>query len=38
MRGKHFSTNDEVVATADEYFADLSEKHYRDGIHILEER
>ena len=38
MCGKRFSSNDEVIAAVDEYFADLPEKHYRDGIHNLEER
>lgn len=38
MRGKHFSSNDEVIAAVDEYFADLPENHYRNGIHKLEER
>ena len=38
MRGKHFSSNDEVIAAVDEYFADLPENHYRDGIYKLEER
>ena len=35
MRGKRFSSNDEVIAAVDEYFADLPEKHYRDGIFII---
>ena len=38
MRGKHFSSNEEAIAAVDEYFEDLPEKHYRDGIHKLEER
>ena len=38
MRGKNFSSNDEVIAAVDEYFADLPENRYRDGIHKLEER
>ena len=32
VRGKRFSYNDEVIAAVDEYFADLPEKHYRDGM------
>ena len=40
MRGKSFSSNYEVIAAVDEYFADLPKKHYRDdnGILNLEER
>lgn len=38
FRGKRFSSNEEVIAAVEGYFAGLSENHYRDGIHKLEER
>ena len=38
MCGKRFSTNDEVIVAVDFHFAELPEKHYRDGIHNLEDR
>lgn len=34
--GKHFASNDKVIAAVDEYFAHLLENHYRDGVHKLE--
>lgn len=38
LRGKRFSSNEEVIGAVERYFADLPEKHYRDGIHRLEDR
>lgn len=38
MRGKRFSSNEEVIAATEGYFADLPKGHYSDGIHKLEDR
>lgn len=38
LRGKRFSSNEEVVAAVDGYFEGLPDSHYRDGIHKLEDR
>lgn len=38
MREKHFSSNDEVIAAVVDYFAELPENHYKNGIHKLEKR
>lgn len=38
MRGKRFSTNDEVIAAVEAYFTDLPDSYFRDGIHKLESR
>ena len=32
LRGKHFSSNEEVIAVLEEYFAVLAESHFHDGI------
>ena len=37
-RGKHFSSNEEVIAVVEEYFAGLVESHFHDGINKLEDR
>lgn len=36
LRGKRFSSDEEVVAAVDQYFVDLPETHFKDGIHLLE--
>lgn len=36
--GKRFSTNKDMIAAVDEYFAGLPDSHYRDGINLLEKR
>ena len=38
MRGKRFSSNDEVITAVEAYFAALPDSHFRDGIHKLESR
>ena len=38
LAGERFSSNEEVVAAVQGYFADLPENHYRDGIMALEHR
>lgn len=37
MRGKRFSSNEEVIAAVEAYFNSLPEIHFRDGIQKLEE-
>ena len=37
MRGKHFSSNEEIIAAVEAYFSSLLESHFRDGIHKLED-
>jgi len=34
--GQRFSLNQEAIAAAERYFADLTKNHYRDGIMALE--
>jgi histone-lysine N-methyltransferase SETMAR len=34
--GQRFSSNQEAIAAVEEYFADLTKNHYRDGIMALE--
>jgi hypothetical protein len=36
LAGQRFSSNQEAVATVGGYFADLTKKHYMDGIMALE--
>ena len=38
LRGKRFSSNEEAIAAVEQYFAELPENHYRDGIKLLEDR
>lgn len=38
LRGKRFSSNEEVIAAVEGYFAELPENHYSQGIHKLEDR
>lgn len=38
MRGKRFSSNEEVITAVEAYFADLPDSHFMDGIHRLEDR
>jgi len=38
LAGQRFSSNQEAIAGADGYFADLAKNHYRDGIMVLEHR
>jgi len=38
LRGKRFSSNEEVIAAIKDYFAGLPENHFKDGIHKLEDR
>lgn len=38
LRGKHFSSNEEVIAAVEGYFEGLPEDHFRKGIHELENR
>jgi histone-lysine N-methyltransferase SETMAR len=38
LAGQHFSSNQEVIAAVEGYFADLTKNHYRDGIMALEHR
>jgi len=35
LTGQRFSSNQEVIAAVEEYFADLTKNHYRDGIMAL---
>lgn len=37
FRGKQFLKHEEVIAAVEEYFADLPESHYRNGINKLED-
>jgi len=36
LAGQHFSSNQEATAAVEEYFADFTKNHYRDGIMALE--
>jgi histone-lysine N-methyltransferase SETMAR len=36
LAGRRFSSNQEVIADVEGYFADLTKNHYRDGIMALE--
>jgi len=39
LRGKRFSSNEEAIATVEQYFAELPGNHYRVyGIKLLENR
>lgn len=38
MRGKSFSSNDEVIIDVEAYFAALPDSQFRDGIHKLKSR
>jgi histone-lysine N-methyltransferase SETMAR len=38
LAGQRFSSNQEVIAAVERYFADLTKNHYRDGIMALEHR
>jgi histone-lysine N-methyltransferase SETMAR len=38
LAGQHFSSNQELIAAVEGYFADLMKNHYRDGIMALEHR
>jgi len=38
LAGQRFSWNEETIAAAEGYFADLTKNHYRDGIMALEHR
>jgi histone-lysine N-methyltransferase SETMAR len=38
LAGQRFSSNQEVFAAVEGYFADLTKNHYRDGIMALEHR
>jgi hypothetical protein len=38
LAGQRFSSNQEVIAAVEGYFADLMKNHYRDGITALERR
>jgi histone-lysine N-methyltransferase SETMAR len=38
LAGQHFSSNQEVTAAVEGYFADLTKNHYRDGLMALELR
>ena len=38
LAGQGFSSNQEAVAAEEEYSADLTKNHYRDGIMALEHR
>jgi len=38
LAGQCFSSNQEVIAAADGYFANLTKNHYRDGIMALDHR
>jgi len=38
LAGKRFSSNQEVIAAVEGYFADVTKNHYRDGIMALENR
>jgi len=36
LAGQRFSSNQEVTAAVEGYFADLTKNHYRDGVMALE--
>lgn len=38
LRGKRFSSNEEVITAVDGYFEDLPQNHFRDGVNELEKR
>jgi hypothetical protein len=38
LREKRFSSNEEVIATVNQYFDELPENHFRDDITELENR
>lgn len=38
LAGKHFTSNEDAIAAVDEYFADLPESYFNDGIELLEKR
>jgi hypothetical protein len=38
LAGQRFSPNQEAIAAVEGYFADITKKHYRDGIMALEHR
>ncbi|CAK9833213.1 Histone-lysine N-methyltransferase SETMAR [Anthophora retusa] len=38
LRGKRFSSNEEVIAAANDYFEELPKNHFREGINELENR
>jgi histone-lysine N-methyltransferase SETMAR len=38
LAGQCFSSNQQAIAAAERYFADLTKNHYRDGIMALEHR
>jgi len=38
VTGKHFGSNEEVIAAVNEYFADLPESHFREWNSVIEER
>ena len=38
LAGQHFSSNQEVIAAVEGYFAKLMKNRYRDGIMVLEHR
>jgi histone-lysine N-methyltransferase SETMAR len=38
LAGQRFSSKQEATAAVEGYFADLTKKHYRDGIMALEHR
>jgi hypothetical protein len=38
LAGQGFSSNQEAIAAAEGFFADVTKNHYRDGIMVLEDR
>jgi histone-lysine N-methyltransferase SETMAR len=38
LAGQRVSSNQVAIAAIEEYFADLTKNHYRDGIMVLEHR
>jgi len=38
VAGKHFGSNEEVIAAINGYFTDFTESHFRDEIQLLEKR
>jgi histone-lysine N-methyltransferase SETMAR len=38
LAGQRFSSNQEAIEAVEEYLADLTKNHYRDGIMTLEHR
>ncbi|EFN89317.1 Histone-lysine N-methyltransferase SETMAR, partial [Harpegnathos saltator] len=38
LAGKHVTSDDEVIAAVDGYFAELPESHFNNGIELLEKR